>query len=92
MPNYVYRCTNCENRYETREGFDAPATQTCPRCGRTAQRVLFAPSILFKGSGFYVTDSKKNGASSWTPSDSASASNGSDGSDSAPAAASTDAE
>jgi predicted nucleic acid-binding Zn ribbon protein len=42
-----------------REGFDAPARQTCPRCGGMAKRVLFPPPIVFKGSGFYITDSRK---------------------------------
>jgi putative FmdB family regulatory protein len=59
VPNYEYKCTQCENRYETREGFDAPSRQPCPKCGGLAKRVLFAPPIVFKGSGFYVTDSRK---------------------------------
>jgi putative FmdB family regulatory protein len=59
VPNYEYKCTQCENQYETREGFDAPARQPCPKCGGLAKRVLFAPPIVFKGSGFYVTDSRK---------------------------------
>jgi putative FmdB family regulatory protein len=61
VPTYEYRCADCQNRYETREGFDAPSLQACPRCGGRAKRVLFAPPIVFKGSGFYVTDSRKNG-------------------------------
>ncbi len=66
MPIYVYRCSSCDNRYETREGFEAPSTQSCPSCGAVARRVLFAPPIVFKGSGFYVTDSRgKNGAASY---------------------------
>jgi putative FmdB family regulatory protein len=63
VPTYEYRCADCANHYETREGFDAPSTQACPRCGGRAKRVLFAPPIVFKGSGFYVTDSRKNGDS-----------------------------
>ena len=59
MPQYEYKCTQCDNRYETREGFDAPARQPCPKCGGEAKRILFAPPIVFKGSGFYVTDSRK---------------------------------
>ena len=58
MPTYEYECS-AGHRYETREGFDAPATQRCAKCRRTARRVLYAPSIVFKGSGFYVTDSRK---------------------------------
>ena len=59
MPTYEYKCTSCENRYETKEGFDAPSRQPCPKCGAIAKRILFAPPIVFKGSGFYITDSRK---------------------------------
>ena len=61
MPTYEYRCTVCGCQYERREGFDAPASQKCPRCGAESRRVLYAPPILFKGSGFYVTDNRKSG-------------------------------
>ena len=61
MPTYEYRCLSCGYQYETREGFDAPSRQDCPQCGVTAsaKRLLFPPPIVFKGSGFYVTDSRK---------------------------------
>jgi putative FmdB family regulatory protein len=59
LPNYDYHCAKCKTTYETREGFDAPTTQKCQECGKgTAKRVLTAPRIVFKGSGFYATDSK----------------------------------
>ena len=64
MPTYEYECA-AGHRYETREGFDAPPAQKCQKCRRIARRVLHAPSVVFKGSGFYVTDSRKpapNGA------------------------------
>ncbi len=59
MPTYEYRCPDCHNAYEKREGFEAPALQECPTCGGTARRVLHAAPVVFKGSGFYVTDSRK---------------------------------
>ena len=59
MPTYQYRCAECGNDYEAREGFDAPAVQACPRCGGRAKRVYSAPPIVFKGAGWYVTDSRK---------------------------------
>lgn len=70
MPVYQYRCLNCLHEYERREGFDASSTQQCPVCGGTARRVLHAPPIIFKGSGFYVTDNRPggNGASEAAPS------------------------
>ena len=58
MPTYEYACQSCGNRYEMREGFDAPARQKCPKCGKLAMRVIFAPPIVFKGGGFYKTDSR----------------------------------
>ena len=59
MPLYDYKCTSCNHQYETREGFDAPPRQPCPLCGAEAKRVLHPPPIVFKGSGFYITDSRK---------------------------------
>ncbi len=65
MPTYVYACQSCGARYEKREGFDAKPRQRCQACGKTANRVIHAPPIVFKGSGFYSTDSRasSNGAS-----------------------------
>jgi putative FmdB family regulatory protein len=68
LPTYAYRCESCGNHYEKRESFSAPARQKCPNCGKQAQRVLFAPPIVFKGSGFYKTDSRGSGSDdSFTP-------------------------
>jgi putative FmdB family regulatory protein len=58
VPLYDYKCSN-GHQYETREGFDAPSRQPCPQCGAEAKRVLHPPPIVFKGSGFYITDSRK---------------------------------
>ena len=60
MPTYEYRCLDCAQEYEKREGFDAPALQQCAKCGGTARRVLHAAPVVFKGSGFYVTDNRKS--------------------------------
>jgi len=58
VPLYEYACESCGQRYDKREGFDAPARQKCQHCGKSANRVLHAPPIVFKGSGFYKTDSR----------------------------------
>jgi putative FmdB family regulatory protein len=59
VPTYEYQCSKCNSTYELRQGFDAPTEHVCEECGKgTAKRVLHAPRVLFKGSGFYVTDSK----------------------------------
>ena len=95
MPLYEYKCTSCNNQYETREGFDAPSRQPCPKCGSVAKRILHPPPIVFKGSGFYITDSRKGsqatvGESSYTgSSESKSSDSSSTSSDSKPAAATT---
>ena len=73
MPTYEYVCEGCGSRYEKRESFSAPARQKCPTCGKRANRVLQAPPIVFKGSGFYKTDNRGTssetlGASTTTPS------------------------
>ncbi|HZP58108.1 MAG TPA: FmdB family zinc ribbon protein [Dehalococcoidia bacterium] len=88
MPTYEYLC-DAGHRYEKREGFDAPARQKCPSCGKAANRVIQAPPIVFKGSGFYKTDSRGSGAVDSAPSADASASSdtGSGDSSAEPAAA-----
>ena len=59
MPTYDYRCSACGAQYEKREGFDAAATHTCEHCGKgEAKRMISVPAIVFKGSGFYATDSR----------------------------------
>ena len=63
MPTYEYRCGSCRHRYEKRESFEAPSLQVCPACGAEARRVLHASAIVFKGSGFYSTDSRKSTSS-----------------------------
>ncbi len=64
MPRYDYRCNACGHQYEKREGFSAPPLQECPVCQGEARRLLTPPAIVFKGSGWYATDSRKNGAGS----------------------------
>jgi putative FmdB family regulatory protein len=58
LPLYEYKCAKCANKYEKIEGFDAPETQKCPKCGGKAERQISAAGIQFKGSGWYVTDYK----------------------------------
>lgn len=59
MPLYDYRCTACGTVTEVRHGFDETHEGTCPKCGGALQRVFNPAPIVFKGSGFYVTDSRK---------------------------------
>ena len=98
MPKYDYRCS-AGHQYEKREGFDAPAVQTCDVCGIEARRVLTPPAIVFKGSGWYVTDSRgstssvstsKNGSDSGSESTPATSESTSDTSSSSTSAAAAD--
>lgn len=56
MPLYEYECTGCGKRFELIQKFSDPPTANCAACGGTAHRLLSAPAIQFKGSGWYVTD------------------------------------
>ena len=59
MPRYDYQCER-GHRYEKQESFGAPAQQPCEKCGAPANRQFGAPSIVFKGSGWYSTDSQRS--------------------------------
>ena len=66
MPTYQYTCTECGEPLEAVQKFtDAPLT-VCPACGGRLRKVFSAVGIVFKGSGFYRTDSR-NGASATAP-------------------------
>ena len=60
MPIYEYECGSCHYRFEMKQGFDAEPAAECPQCQEKARRVFYAPPLLFKGSGFYITDSRKS--------------------------------
>lgn len=58
MPTYVYKCTDCDHRFEEVQGFHDDPLDTCPECGGPARRVIGNVGVTFKGSGFYRTDSR----------------------------------
>ena len=59
MPIYTYTCTDCNDIVERRQSFtDAPLT-VCEQCGGSLRKVIHPVGIVFKGSGWYVTDSRK---------------------------------
>jgi putative FmdB family regulatory protein len=62
MPLYDYACTKCGRVYEVRHGFDESHEAPCSECGAPLRRVFNAAPVLFKGSGFYVTDSRRSTA------------------------------
>jgi putative FmdB family regulatory protein len=63
MPLYEYQCQPHHHRFEARQGINDEPLQTCPECGGPVRRVIHPVGIVFKGSGFYATDSRKGAAS-----------------------------
>ena len=56
MPIYEYLCRKCGHRFERIQQFSDPLITECPQCGAEVDQVLTAPSVRFKGSGWYATD------------------------------------
>ena len=59
MPKYEYACKSCGEHMEVAQSFADAALTECPACGGELRKVFSAPSIAFKGSGFYRTDNRK---------------------------------
>jgi putative FmdB family regulatory protein len=67
MPIYEYACDTCQTTFERKQKFSEDPVRDCPECGNGVRRVLHPAGIIFKGSGFYVTDNRSsNGASKTT--------------------------
>ena len=60
MPLYDYECGKCTHRFELKRHFGEDGDAECPVCSSLSKRLFTPVPILFKGSGFYVTDSKKD--------------------------------
>ena len=67
MPTYAYRCTACAHEFETVQKFSDDPLKTCPECGAPIKRVIFPAGIVFKGDGWYITDSRKTTESKAKP-------------------------
>ncbi len=63
MPTYVYRCDSCEHQFEIFQKMSDDPLDSCPRCDARVRRVIHPVGIVFKGSGWYITDSKSSGSS-----------------------------
>ena len=63
MPLYEYECTKCGRRTEKIQKFSDRPLTTCPHCKGRLRKLISAPAIQFKGSGWYVTDYGKSGGS-----------------------------
>ena len=64
MPTYQYRCTACSKELEAVQKFSDPALTTCPACSGDLRKVYSAVGVVFKGSGFYATDSRRSTSAS----------------------------
>ena len=71
MPLYEYKCEACAHRFERIQKFSDPPVETCPQCAGHVKKLLSAPAIQFKGSGFYITDYGKSGSSTESKSEKA---------------------
>lgn len=56
MPIYEYECESCKHRVEVMQKVNDPPLKKCDRCGKKLYRVISASGLMFKGSGWYVTD------------------------------------
>ena len=80
MPLYEYQCKKCKHRFEKIQKFSDRAVKKCPECGGPVEKLLSQSAVQFKGSGFYVNDYARKGASSSeSGADSAKSDGGKDG-------------
>ena len=71
MPTYVYACDTCGAQFERFQSFKDEPLRTCPSCASAVRRVFQPVGIVFKGSGWYITDSRKSGSASVSGDDAA---------------------
>jgi putative FmdB family regulatory protein len=59
MPTYEYQCTKCDHSFEIVQKITEDSITICDKCGGRLRKLLFPVGIVFKGSGFYVTDNRR---------------------------------
>lgn len=63
MPTYEYQCKKCRKKFEKMQRFSEPPVKTCPACKGKVERLIGGGSgLIFKGTGFYITDYKRKNA------------------------------
>ena len=68
MPLYEYECRACGHRFERIQTYSAPLVRKCPKCGKSkVKKLLSAPAVQFKGTGWYITDYQRKGSSATLP-------------------------
>lgn len=68
MPTYSYACTACGHRFDAQQSFDDASLTECPQCAGALRKLFGAVGVVFKGSGFYRTDSRSSSRGAATPS------------------------
>ena len=89
MPTYSYACTACEHHFDTVQKFTDPSLTDCPECSGRLRKLFSSVGIVFKGSGWYATDSRKGSSSNGSAT--SAEKNGADSSASSATTASGDA-
>jgi len=64
VPTYSYACTECDNRFDAVQAFSDDALTTCPECSGRLRKLFGSVGVVFKGSGFYRTDSRDSSSKS----------------------------
>lgn len=60
MPIYEYACSQCGHRFDARQSWSDDPLTVCPECTGAIRRVMHPAGVIFKGSGWYITDSRKS--------------------------------
>lgn len=78
MPTYDYKCKACDHAWEEFQSIKAPPTKKCPQCGKSKAERLIGPGagLIFRGSGFYITDYRSDSYKKSAEADKSSSSGG----------------
>ena len=76
MPTYSYRCRDCDVAFDIQQSFDEDTLTACPQCDGRLRKLFNTVGVVFKGSGFYRTDSREAGKTSTAASSTGTSSSG----------------
>jgi len=90
VPTYAYACTECDHRFETFQSFSEDSLTQCPQCEGRLRKLFNAVGVVFKGGGFYRTDSRSGSSASVPASSESGKSSGKTSSSSSSSSSSAD--